>query len=94
MRRGLIDWIVHGRNFRKDFRRQLKTLVVVGAGFTIAFTWRQTIFDISQRIVRFATDIQDSSALSLATSIFTTLFSIIIVTLAIYLLKDPNGDYA
>ena len=93
MGRGLIDWIVHGKNFKKDFRKQLKTLVVVGAGFTIAFTWRQTIFDISKRIVQFTTNIQDSSVLSLATSIFTTLFSLVVVLLIIYLLKDPNGEY-
>jgi len=93
MGRGLIDWIVHGKNFRRDFRKQLKTLVVVGAGFTIAFTWRQTIFDISKRIVQFATNIKDSSVLSLATSIFTTIFSLAFVLLIIYLLKDSNGEY-
>ncbi len=92
MNRGLLNYIIHGRSFRKDFRRQLKTLVVVGAGFTIAFTWRQTIFDISERVVQFTTNIRDSSVLSLATSIFTTVFSILFVLLIIYLLKDPNGD--
>ena len=93
MGRGLVDFIVHGRSFKRDFRHQLKTLIVVGAGFTIAFTWRQTIFDISERAVQFFTNIRDSSVLSLATSIFTTLFSLVVVLLIIYLLKDPNGDY-
>ena len=92
MGRGLLDFIVHARTFRRDFRHQLKTLVVVGAGFTIAFTWRQTIFDISKRIVQFATNIHDSSILSIATSIFTTLFSFGLVLLVIYLFKDPNGN--
>jgi len=92
MGRGLLDFIIHGRNFRRDFRHQLKTLVVVGAGFTIAFTWRQTIFDVSKRIVQFATNIKDSSILSIATSIFTTLFSLLLVLLIIYFLKDPNGN--
>ena len=93
MRRGLLNFIIHGRNFKKDFRHQLKTLVVVGAGFTIAFTWRQTIFDISKRIVQFTTDIRDSSVLSIATSIFTTLISLLFVLLIIYLLKESPVDY-
>ena len=93
MRRGLLNFIIHGRNFKKDFRHQLKTLVVVGAGFTIAFTWRQTIFDISKRIVQFTTDIRDSSVLSIATSIFTTLISLLFVLLIIYLLKESPDDY-
>jgi len=92
MERGLLNYIIHGKSFRKDFRKQLKTLVVVGAGFTIAFTWRQTIFDISKRIVEFVTNIKDSSVLSIATSIFTTIFSLLLVLLVIYLLKDSNGD--
>lgn len=93
MRRGLLDFIIHGRTFRKDFRRQLKTLVVVGAGFTIAFTWRQTIFDISKRIVQFATNIKDSSVLSIATSIFTTLISLGLVVVILYFLKEQPEDY-
>ncbi len=88
-----MDFIIHGRNFRKDFRRQLKTLVVVGAGFTIAFTWRQTIFDISKRAVEFITKIKDSSVLSIITSVFTTLISILFVLLVIYLLKEPSDEY-
>ena len=92
MERGLLNYIIHGKSFRKDFRKQLKTLVVVGAGFTIAFTLRQTIFDISKRIVEFVTNIKDSSVLSIATSIFTTIFSLLLVLLVIYLLKDSNGD--
>jgi hypothetical protein len=93
MGRGLVDFIIHGRNFRKDFRRQMKTLVVVGAGFTIAFTWRQTVFDVSERLVRFFMNIKDSSILSVSTSIFTTLFSLLFVLLVIYLLKEPSAEY-
>ncbi len=93
MGRGLLDFIIHGKNFRKDFKHQMKTLVVVGAGFTIAFTWRQTVFDISKRVVQFVTNIRDSSILSIATSIFTTVFSLVLVLLVIYLLKERTDDY-
>ncbi len=93
MVKGLFGFIIHGRGFRKDFKRQLKTLVVVGAGFTIAFTWRQTLFDISERVVSFVTNIKDSSVLSVTTSIFTTLLSITFVLLITYFLKDPTDDY-
>jgi uncharacterized membrane protein len=93
MGRGLLQFIIHGKNFRRDFRKQIKTLIVVGAGFTIAFTWRQTLFDISQKIVQFITNIKSSSVLSLATSIFTTLISILFVLVVLYFLKDNSDDY-
>jgi ABC-type proline/glycine betaine transport system permease subunit len=93
MGRGLLGFIIHGRSFRKDFRNQIKTLVVVGAGFTIAFTWRQTLFDISQKIVQFITNIKSSAVLSLATSIFTTLISVAFVLLVVYLLKEQPDGY-
>ena len=57
-------------------------------GFTIAFTWRQTIFDISQTFVHLITNIENSTALTILTSSFITLFSLGLIYLTSYFLKD------
>ena len=54
--------------FMREFRRQIRMMIVVTLGFTVAFTWRQTVFDISQSIVEFFTHIQSSTKLSIITS--------------------------
>ena len=93
MNKGLLDFIVHGRSFKKEFKRQLKTFIIVSAGFTIAFTWRETIFDISQSIVQFFTHIKNSSTLSITTSVLTTMITILVVFLTIYFLRERQEDY-
>jgi hypothetical protein len=79
-----------GKNFKPEFRRQLRLLITFTFGFTIAFTWRQTIFDISQTFVKFMTNIQDSVLSSIMTSTFITLISIILIYFSAIFLKN-NG---
>jgi ABC-type Fe3+ transport system permease subunit len=68
-------------------------LIIVTLGFTIAFTWRQTIFDTSQSIVNFFLHIQNSAALSILTSIFITLLAVLLVYLTAHLLKDDPESH-
>jgi len=79
--------------FKREFRRQIRTLIIVTLGFTIAFTWRQTLFDISQEIVEFFLHIEISSTLSILTSLFITLVSVVLVYLSAHFLKDDHNDY-
>lgn len=76
------------KGFKKEFRRQIRSFVVVFLGFTIAFTWRQTISDLSQSLVRLITDIKDSSVLSIISSILITLVCISIIYLTAHFLKE------
>ena len=76
-----------GSQFRKEFRRQIRMLVVITLGFTIAFTWRQTIFDLSQSLVQFITKVQGSEELSILTSLFITIFSVLLIFLTSHFLK-------
>jgi len=73
--------------FKREFRRQIRTLIIVTLGFTIAFTWRQTVFDLSQNFVKFITNIQGSSTLSVLTSVFITLLSLLLIYVAAHFLK-------
>ena len=82
-----------GNRFRKEFRRQIRMLIIVTLGFTIAFTWRQTLFDVSQFMVNLFLHIQDSTALSILTSLFITLLSVLLVYLTAHFLKDGFGEH-
>lgn len=84
-------FFIGGKNFREEFRRQVRLLIVVTLGFTIAFTWRQTIFDLTEAFVqKFFTDGTSSSAL---TSVVITLSSLAIIYISSKLLKEKKENY-
>jgi len=93
MKKRLFNYFVKGRRFKKEFKRQLRMLIVITLGFTIAFTWRQTIFDISLSIIKFFTKVQNSSTLSILTSILITVVSLVLIYIASYYLRDNNENY-
>ena len=93
MRRRIIRSIRAGEKFKKEFKKQIRMLVIVTLGFTIAFTWRQTIFDASQSIVQFFLDVQSSTTLSILTSLLITILSIFLIYLTAHLLKDSQESY-
>ncbi len=93
MKRKIISSLKAGAKFKKEFRRQIRMLIIVTLGFTIAFSWRQTVFDASQSIVQFFTNVQSSTALSVLTSLFITIVAVILIYLAAHYLKDNHENY-
>ena len=93
MRRKITRSIRAGGRFKREFRKQIRMLVIVTLGFTIAFTWRQTIFDASQSIVQFFIDVQNSTTLSILTSLLITTISVLLVYLTAHFLKDNHESY-
>lgn len=78
MNKHLFNYI--GReNLRREYKKQLRFLIIVTLGFTIAFTWRQTLFDISLSFVRFITTFNSSSAESIFASVIITVVSLILI---------------
>jgi len=88
MRHKIINSLQRGNQFKREFRRQIRLLVLITLGFTIAFTWRQTVFDASQAFVQFVTNVQDSTMSSILTSTFITLVSITLIYITAHLLKN------
>jgi len=93
MKRKFFEYFIKGRKFKSEFQRQLRMLIVVTLGFTIAFTWRQTIFDLSQSIIQLFTNIKDSSTLSILASILITIISAIAIYTTSYYLRDNADNY-
>ncbi len=90
MRGKLYNFLLGRRIFKKEFKKQLRLLIIITLGFTIAFSWRQTIFDISTEFIGFLTNIKDSSLLSIVSSIFITLMSILLIYLTSHFLKEED----
>jgi ABC-type spermidine/putrescine transport system permease subunit I len=93
MRKKISNFFHVGRRFKREFRKQLRSFIIIALAFTVAFSWRQTTFDLSQTFVRFITNIQDSTASTILTSTFITLISIILIYTSSYLLKDSSENY-
>jgi len=90
MKKRLYNFFIGGRRFKREFKRQARLLIAITLGFTIAFTWRQTVFDISQSAVKFITHVQSSEILSILTSIFITIFSLIFIYIVSHFLKEDR----
>lgn len=93
MKKKISSFFNVGRRFKKEFRRQLRSFIVITFAFTVAFSWRQTTFDLSQNFVKFVTNIENSAASTILTSIFITLMSIVFIYATSYLLRDSPENF-
>jgi hypothetical protein len=78
-----------GKKYKEEFRKQMRSVIVFTLGFSIAFAWRETIFDWSKSITAWITQSQNGGS-STGASIFITLFSILVILLTTHWLKDKN----
>ena len=77
------------RSFRKEFKHQLRLAIVAAIGFSIAWAWRNAIFDLFQSFVSRFLDIQPGHYLTeLYTSIAITLAGVLLILLTSKLLKE------
>jgi hypothetical protein len=77
-------------NQRREFKKELRLLIVFTFGFTIAFTWRQTIFDLTSDLIQSALSVENNSSLTILTSFFITIISVAIIYTTSYFLKDAD----
>jgi len=80
------------KRFVNESKRELRLLITFTLGFTIAFTWRQTIFDLSQEFIKFITNTSNYSFLSILTSIFITFLSLFLIYSTSHWLKERNDS--
>lgn len=77
------------RSFKKEFRRQIKMAIVAAVGFTIAFSWRQAIFDTFQSFVVRFLDVQPGHYLSENYTAFAiTIAGVLVIFITSKLLRD------
>jgi hypothetical protein len=93
MKGKLKRFIFGGENFKKEVKNQIRLLIIITLGFTVAFTWRQTIFDSTQSLVRLITDVQGAMSLSVLSSLIITIVSLILIWITSRLLMDGPDHY-
>lgn len=90
MRERIKLFLYGGDHFRKEFRKQARLLIVFTLGFTVAFTWRQTVFDVFASFIELITHTTNKSALSILTSLAITIVSLLVVYLTSFFLQDKH----
>lgn len=73
-----------------EFRKQIKLFIIFALGFTIAFSWRQTIFDASLSVMQKITNVKGVTTLSILASSFITVVSVALIYALSIILKDNH----
>lgn len=77
------------RSFKREFKRQIRLAIVAAIGFTIAFAWREVIFDTFQDFIVETLDIIEGHPLTeMYTAITITLVGVIAIYASSRLLRD------
>jgi hypothetical protein len=77
------------RSFKKEFKKQLRFAITAAIGFSIAFAWRESIFDTFLNFVSRFLDLNPSHYLTeVYTAIVITIIGVIIIFLTSKILKD------
>ena len=76
------------RSFRKEFKRQIKFAIIAAVGFTIAFAWRNAVFE---GILNYVSRILEVAPNHFLTEVYTaitiTLLGVIVIFLTSKILK-------
>ena len=83
-----------GNKYKREFRKQMRMFVIFTLGFTIAFTWRETIFDLSKALVRWISNTTNPNATSIWASVFITLICTLLIFLTARWLRDKPIKYS
>ena len=76
------------KSFRKEFKRQVRLAIVAGIGFTVAFAWRNAIYDSLFGFVVKFTETTNIMLSEVYTAIFISIFAAMLIYLTSKLLKD------
>ena len=74
--------------FKQELKREIRMLIVVGIGFSIAFAWRQTSFDAALTFIHWLFNTNGSVTSSILASLLITIIGVIIILLTSKFLRD------
>ena len=76
------------KNFRKEFRRQLRYAIAAAVGFLIVFAWKEAILQGTRSLVeKFAQATQVATS-EVSTALVITVIGVIIIVISSKMLKD------
>ncbi len=85
-RRKFSDFFNVGRNYKEEFRKQLRMIITFTLGLGIAFTWREYLYESSKKIVKWMFHADGQAAFGGA--VFVTLISIVLIYATSLWLKE------
>lgn len=88
MKEDIKRFLFGGDSFKKDFIYQIKYLVIFTLAFTIAFSWRETVFNTIKSFVQSLLSIQSSNILNITTSLTITIFCLIIIWIMVRFFEE------
>lgn len=79
------------RSFKTEFKRQIRLALTAAIGFTIAFAWRNAVFDSFLSFVsRFLDVSQDHYLTEIYTALAITIFGVFLIFLTSKLLRERS----
>ena len=81
MKEQIYRFLIGSDRFKTEFFKELRGMIILTLAFTIAFTWRQTFFDLAQEGVKFFINITNNATLSIVTSSVITVFCVFFIYL-------------
>lgn len=77
------------RSFKKEFKRQIRLAIVAAIGFTIAYSWKESVFSAFQTYVTRILEVAPDHYLTkVYTSLAITLAGVIIIFITSNFLKE------
>ncbi len=76
------------KSFKKEFKRQLRLAIIAAIGFTVAFAWRNAIYNSAQNLIGQIINSTEFVLTESITALAITLFAVIILFLTSKILKD------
>lgn len=84
-----MDIFKTSRSFHKEFKRQIRLAIVAAIAFSIAFAWRNAVFDLFQSFVSRFLDLETGHyTTEIYTAIAITLAGVILILISSKLLKE------
>lgn len=78
------------RSFRKEVARQVRLAIIAAIGFTIAFAWRDAIYNSSKELVKKFTEAANVALTEIYTAIFITIAGVLLIFLSSRFLREKR----
>ena len=89
-RKNFLNLFYFGNNYNEEFRKQIRMFIIFTFGFTIAFSWRETFFDISKSFIHWTFGTKKINSLSILASIFITFVCVLLILLTTHYFKERH----
>jgi hypothetical protein len=76
------------RSFKKEFRRQLRLALIAAIGFTVAFAWRNAIYNSAQTFITIFTEQTQVVLNELLTALIITFLAVVAIFITSRILRE------